>query len=157
MTNLPRTARSTGCLALALAAMVGLSACAADVAPRGNEPAPELLSQVKPGEQTRGDVRAILGSPSTTSTFGDETWYYISAQTTQWAFQKTKELQRQVVAISFDENGIVKDVQVMDESAGREVEIVERTTPTPGRDETILQQLLGNLGRFNKEQANKGL
>lgn len=154
MTNLPRPVRTSGRLVLALAAAVGLAACAADVAPRGNEPPAELLAQVKPGEQTRGDVRALLGSPSTTSAFGDETWYYISAQTTQWGFQATKELQRQVVAISFDERGVVKDVRTMDENAGRDVEIVERTTPTPGKDETIIQQLLGNLGRFNKDAAN---
>ncbi|MCA1939890.1 MAG: outer membrane protein assembly factor BamE [Caenispirillum bisanense] len=153
MTYLPRPARTAGRLSLALAALTVLAACSADIAPRGNEPAPELLAQVKPGELTRGDVRALLGSPSTTSAFGDETWYYISSQTTQWAFNATEELQRQVVAISFDERGIVKDVRTMDESAGRDVEIVDRTTPTPGREETIIQQLLGNLGRFNKDAA----
>ncbi|GAA0569863.1 outer membrane protein assembly factor BamE [Caenispirillum bisanense] len=153
MTNLPRPARPTARLLLAAAALVGLAACSADISPRGNEPPAEMLAQVKPGEQTRGDVRAMLGSPSTVSAFGDETWYYISAQTTQWAYQATEELDRQVVAISFDERGIVKDVQVRGKDSGREVEIVDRTTPTPGRDETIIQQLLGNLGRFNKEMG----
>lgn len=153
MTYLPRPARTISRLAAVLAAALGLAACAADIAPRGNEPAPELLAQVQPGQQTRGDVRAMLGSPSTTSAFGDETWYYISAQTTQWAYEATEELQRQVVAISFDERGVVKDVRVMDQSAGRDVNIVDRTTPTPGRDETVIQQLLGNLGRFNKSAA----
>lgn len=39
----------------------------------------------------------------------------------------------------------------MDKSAGREIDIVDRETPTPGKDETILQQMLGNLGRFKNE------
>lgn len=39
----------------------------------------------------------------------------------------------------------------MDKSAGRELDIVDRETPTPGKDESILQQMLGNLGRFRKQ------
>ncbi|EKV31310.1 Outer membrane lipoprotein OmlA [Caenispirillum salinarum AK4] len=152
MTSRPRLPlRAAGRVATAVVLAAGLAACAADVNPRGNEPAAEVLSQIEPGTHTQAQVRSMLGSPSTTSTFGDETWYYISAKTTQWAYRSTQELDRQVVAISFAPNGVVKDIQTMDKSAGREVDIVDRETPTPGKDETILQQMLGNLGRFKKE------
>lgn len=110
-----------------------------------------MLAQIAPGKQTQAEVRALLGSPSTVSTFGDETWYYISAKTTQWAYRSTQELERQIVAISFAPNGVVKEIRTMDKSAGREIDIVDRETPTPGKDETILQQMLGNLGRFKNE------
>lgn len=144
--------RPAGRAGLALAAAMTLTACAADINPRGNEPSPELLAQIEPGRQGRNEVRALLGTPSTTSAFGDETWYYISAMTAQWAYRATDERERQVVAISFDDRGVVSEVRRMDQSAGREVKVVERETPTPGRDETILQQLLGNVGRFSKTE-----
>lgn len=151
MTNLLRPLRRPARLtALGAALGLGLSACAADVNPRGHEPSAEILSQIAPGQQSRNEVRAMLGTPSTTSAFGDETWYYISAMTTQWAYEGTDELQRQVVAISFDDQGLVKEIKTMDKSAGREIDVVERETPAPGRDETVLQQILGNLGRFSK-------
>lgn len=67
------------------------------------------------------------------------------------AYRATEELERQVVAISFTPQGVVKDIQIMDKSAGRELDIVDRETPTPGKDESILQQMLGNLGRFRKQ------
>lgn len=132
------------------AAVVGLAACSADVNPRGNAPAPERVSQIQPGETGRNEVRALLGSPSTTSTFGGETWYYISARTQQWAYRATEELERQVLAVSFGPDGTVSEVRTMDKADGRDIEIVERQTPTPGNEETILQQLLGNVGRFAK-------
>jgi hypothetical protein len=36
---------------------------------------------------------------------------------------------------------------------GRIVEPVERTTPTYGQELTVMQQLLGNFGRFNTDAA----
>jgi outer membrane protein assembly factor BamE (lipoprotein component of BamABCDE complex) len=152
MTSRPLfTRRTAGRLVAFVMIGAGLTACAADVNPRGNQPAAEMLAQIEPGKQSQSEVRSMLGSPSTISTFGDETWYYISAMTTQWAYRSTQELERQVVAISFTPNGMVKSVEIMDKSAGREVDIVDRETPTPGKEETVLQQMLGNLGRFKKE------
>lgn len=99
MTSRPRpTCRAAGRVVAALAITVGLAACAADISPRGHEPQAEILAQIEPGKQNQAEVRAMLGSPSTVSTFGDETWYYISSKTTQWAYRATEELERQVVA-----------------------------------------------------------
>src|SRR5437762_620364 len=62
-------------LALGLAAALMLSACAKDVDARGNLPTPDSLTQLAPGEQTRQDVQALLGTPATTAVFDNETWY----------------------------------------------------------------------------------
>ena len=37
----------------------------------------------------------------------------------------------------------------LDENAGTQVELVERTTPTAGRDLNFIEQMLGNVGRFS--------
>ena len=36
------------------------------------------------------------------------------------------------------------------------VSIVARTTPSPGTEASFLQQLLGNIGRFNAFSPNQG-
>ena len=137
---------------LAAAALaVLLSACAPNIVQRGNLPDPELLSRIQPGSQTRNQVADILGSPSSVATFGEEIWYYISRQTQTIAFYEPEIIEQKVVAIAFDGDGRVKTIRTYGLEDAREIEPVARTTPTGGREITILEQLVGNLGRFSKE------
>lgn len=128
-----------------------LAACSPVIDTRGNLPPAARLSQLKPGEQTREDVAQLLGTPATVSTFGDPVWYYISYRTETSAFFKPEELDRKVLAIEFDTRGYLKDVRQLGLSDGRELQMVDRETPTAGKDLTVLQQMFGNLGRFSKE------
>jgi outer membrane protein assembly factor BamE (lipoprotein component of BamABCDE complex) len=138
---------ATGALMLGLPLV--MSGCAKDVEQRGNMPKPEALAQLQPGEQTRQDVEQILGTPSTTAVFDSETWYYISAHTTQYAFYPNHELDRTIYAVSFDDRGILKDVRKLDIDDGRNVSIAAKETPTKGREYSFLEQLVGNLGRIS--------
>jgi len=133
---------------VALAALF-LAGCAKDIDARGNLPPPEALAQLAVGEQTRQDVRGLLGTPATTAIFDDETWYYISAHTTQYAFYPNHELDRTVYAVSFDDRGILKDVRRLGLEDGQNVNIASRETPTKGREFSLIEQLIGNLGRFS--------
>ncbi len=143
--------RSTFRRLILATSILGLaSACTPTIDVRGNVPAPERLAEVKAGKVTRSDVQALLGTPSSTSTFGDENWYYISSKVQTYAFYKPEELERQVVAISFDQRGVVKDVQTLTLKDGKVVSMESRETPTAGRDMSILEQLVGNVGKFNK-------
>jgi outer membrane protein assembly factor BamE (lipoprotein component of BamABCDE complex) len=105
-----------------------------------------------PGQDDKNRVEQLLGSPSTTGTFGDSTWYYISNRTTQTAFFDPDTIDQGILEISFDSQGIVEDMKIYDQSDGRLVAMVDRTTPTHGAELTILQQLLGNFGRFSPDK-----
>lgn len=48
---------------------------------RGQRVDAEDLQQITVGVSTRNDVSALLGSPTSTGTFDDENWYYISSVT----------------------------------------------------------------------------
>lgn len=135
-----------------LAVMASLAACAPVVESRGNLPNPELLAQIKPGLQTKEDVGALLGTPSSTAVFGEETWYYISSREEHFAFYKPKELDRQVVAIRFDQGGAVSEIKTLTLKDGKVIDPVDRTTPTAGSEMGFLQQIFGNVGRFNKDK-----
>ncbi len=125
-------------------------ACSPRVATRGNLPDPERLVEIKPGEHSRDDVAEILGSPSSISVFNQETWYYISKRTEAVAFFEPEVSERQVIIVRFDKKGVVTAVKTLGLEQGNAVEPVERETPTAGAELSIMQQLLGNLGRFNK-------
>ena len=132
--------------------IVTASACAPNVATRGNLPDPDKLAEIIPGEASRDDVADLLGSPSSAATFGEEVWYYIAARVETVAFSEPEVIDQQVVAIKFGEDGLVTAIDTYGMDDARTVEIVERVTPTSGQDFTILQQLLGNVGRFAQKE-----
>ena len=55
------------------------------------------------------------------------------------------------MSIKFDDKGFVSDIKSYGTEAGKTVNVVDRKTPTEGRDFSIIQQLLGNLGRFEEK------
>ncbi|MGE5546537.1 MAG: outer membrane protein assembly factor BamE [Solirubrobacterales bacterium] len=142
-------------LALAVALGLGAAACTPTVDVRGNLPTPEMLSLVTPGKSSRDDVTAALGTPSTTSTYGGETWHYISARTEQTAFFQPEVKEQKVVSIVFDKAGIVRDIATKGLEDAHEVQTVDRVTPTAGKELSILEQLIGNVGRFSKEPSER--
>ena len=130
---------------------LGLGACAEDIRVRGNIPDTEVVSKISPGVHSRIDIESLLGSPSTISTFQDSKWYYIGHKSTQFAFFEPEVLERKVLVVSFDKSGIVETTRIYELTDGKIIDPVDRITPTEGRDYTFLQQLIGNLGRFQKE------
>lgn len=141
--------------AVALSAVWLLQGCAGEVATHGDMIQDEKLAQIVPFQQSQRDVLAILGSPSTVSVLDGEAWYYIGDRRESLAFFKPELLERDTVVISFDPNGMVTGVDktTADEEIG--IEVVERETPTHGSDLTMIEQFLGNLGRFNSEAPER--
>ncbi len=139
---------------LAVALAVGpLGSCSPTVSARGNLPTPEQLTQIKPGVTDKASVTALLGSPSSIASFDDTTWYYISQKSQELAFFKPEVRDPEVVAVVFDKDGIVKDVQKRSSKQPRVIEPVARTTPAPGKELSFIEQLIGNFGKFNTNSA----
>lgn len=133
-------------LGLTLATLAG---CTPQIDTRGNLPDADAVLEIQPGIDDRNKVAAVLGTPSTVSTFEDDTWYYVSRRTEQLAFFEPEVVDQQVVMVKFGDDGLVSDMKVYGLEDGQIIEPVERTTPTSGRELTILQQFFGNIGRFN--------
>jgi len=136
-------------VAIALAA-TGLGGCIATVDQRGNLPEPDKFAQIRPGTTTREQVVKILGTPSSTGVFNDKNWYYISRRTKQVAFFDPDVLDQQVYIVNFDATGVVRGIDHKDLKDGRDIDPAPGATPAPGRELTFLEQVLGNIGRFNK-------
>ena len=114
---------------------------------RGNRVDAERLGQITLGVQTRNDVEALLGSPTSRGTFDDDNWYYISAQTRVQPGRFLQVQDQRVVAIAFNPQGVVSNIRELGEADGRNVAVVSRETPVPGNERSLLQALFGNLGR----------
>ena len=144
-----------GRLGLVVLLAIGVAACTDNIDPRGNAPLPDALDQIVPGRVTRSDVVALIGTPATASLFGDDHWYYISSHFQTVAFYAPEELDRQVIAIDFDKAGTVTAVRRLSLEQGKDVAMVARETPAPGKELSLLEQLIGNVGKFNDSTKDK--
>jgi len=146
--------RKASFLVLSLGAAL-LAGCQATYDTRGDLPDPDAVLQVQPGVDDRKQVAQLLGSPSTMATFNDKTWYYISKKTKRISFWDPTVLDQEVLAIKFDDNGIVSDMKIYGLEDAKAVTMDPQQTPTSGKELTILQQLLGNIGRFGSGSGSK--
>ena len=98
----------------------------------------------------------MLGRPSLTSTFDDDTWYYVSQLTQQIAFLTPQAIQHQVYTVSFDERGMVENVKIHEKDQIINVSLSGDKTPTRGRELGFLEQLFGNIGQVGSLPGGQG-
>ncbi|WP_426035626.1 outer membrane protein assembly factor BamE [Brevundimonas sp. DC300-4] len=135
-----------------LAVLVALAplavACAPVVGNHGFQVIDVNPKDIVIGTDTKSTVLAQLGSPSAVSTFEDNIWYYISQTTERYTYNRPQVSQRNVTAITFNEaDDKVAEVRNLNLEDGQQIAMERRETPTRGRQLTILEQLLGNVGR----------
>jgi len=138
-----------------LITLVFLAACSPKVENHGYMKQGEIKDALVVGQTTKDEVLTALGSPSAQSSFGEEAWYYISSRREATAFFKPKVTEQDIIRIAFDAGGVVSKVENYNKDNAKEFDTVKRTTPTEGHSMGIMEQLLGNLGRFNKPPGAK--
>ena len=136
-------------LSLALGAVaIGASGCGSIIANRGNEVRPEQISTLEVGTHDRRQIFSMFGSPSSTSSFGDETWYYIFEKDESIAFLEREIKERTVLALRFDDSGKLANIKTTGLDGAQKVTPVERETATAGNKLSFVEQMIANIGRF---------
>lgn len=141
-------------LLLAALAMVAVG-CSPTVRTHGHRLDEGAIAQIQPGVTSRAEVERLLGSPSSLSTFDDSAWYYVSQRTETRSFYQSNVVGQDVVAIEFDERGVVQSVDRHGMEQARAIDPVSRTTRTAGNELTVLEQFIGNIGRFNLPRGQR--
>ena len=139
--------------ALALLGLSLLAACAPEISNHGYHLDETALGQLEPGRTTRDGALQLLGSPSSVAIFDENVWYYVSQRRERMSFYQEEVVDQKVVTVTFDDRGVVQDVARQDLDDAFEVSVVDRETPTSGNELSILEQFLGNIGRFNPQGA----
>lgn len=134
------------------AALIGLAACTPTKSVRGNLLQDYQISSVQAGVDTQSEVMRKLGSPTTTAPFDNKVWYYLGQETEKRGILDPEVKNERIVAVFFDENGVVTKLENVDPRRN-DVPYVREKTPTSGQEMTFMQQLLGNMGRFNKAES----
>jgi len=139
----------THILSLIISAFL-ISSCTPSVATRGNLVEDYQLKEILPGIDGKDDVMRKIGSPTTISTFDDNKWYYMGQKTKKKGIMDPKLTEEKIILVTFDKDGKVG--AVTQQQNGREdIPLVQRTTPVSGNEYTFIQQMIGNVGKFNKQ------
>ena len=133
-------------LVLASLLALGLTACAETITKHGHQFTDKDIQQVTPGS-SEAQVKAALGTPTSTATVGTGTaYYYISSVEGQKAFFTPTEKDRRVLAVYFGPLGSVDRVANYGLKDGKVFDFVKQETPSHARDESLLKALFRNLG-----------
>ncbi|MBL9048554.1 MAG: outer membrane protein assembly factor BamE [Tabrizicola sp.] len=134
------------CLVLVLVAAV--AACSPVYRNHGYVPSEDELALVEVGKDTRETVGQKIGRPSTSGLLNDVGWFYVQSRYKLVGPREPKEIERQVLAVTFSEAGVVENVARYGLEDGRVVEISRRVTETNVKGLSFIQQILGSFGRF---------
>jgi len=134
---------------MALAFLLCLAACQPRITTHGFMPRNDLTAKLQPGKQNQNQVADILGSPTIIATFDQNIWYYITQTTENESFFKPELIDQQILALTFDETGLLTSLETKSIVDARRIEPHSGKTPTVGRKLSIFQQVFGNFGRFS--------
>ncbi|WP_438991326.1 outer membrane protein assembly factor BamE [Lentibacter sp.] len=128
---------------------MALSSCAATYRDHGYVPPESDLAEIVVGVDSRDSVAEAVGLPSTAGVLNDSGYYYVKSRVRFFGALRPKEINREVLAISFTEAGIVQNIERFSLEDGEVVTLSRRVTDQTVRNDTFLRQLLGSIGRFS--------
>jgi len=134
-------------------ASLAIGGCDATVDHRGFAATPGAVEKLEVGTQSREDVIRLVGTPTAVATFNPNVWYYISQQQETYAFFKPEITEQHVIQLTFNDAGRLTTLKNYDLKDSQDITMVSRVTPTAGKELTILEQLLGNVGKFSGGRA----
>jgi outer membrane protein assembly factor BamE (lipoprotein component of BamABCDE complex) len=141
--------RTIAAACFAVAAMGMLGACSNEVITHGYVLDEKALGEVTPGTSVE-KVLSSLGTPSTVSTVGNKTFYYISQLSTRRVqFLAPRITDQRVLAVYFDKNFKVERVANYGMSDGQVFDFISRTTPSSGQERSLISQLFKGGAKFN--------
>lgn len=137
---------------VAALALVFLGACTPIVRNHGYVPLEEDLTLVTVGVDTRETVASAVGAPGAGGVIDSGGYYYVRSRWETVAWRAPREVDRQLVAITFDEDGVVENIERFTLEDGRVIPLSRRVTETSIRRISFIRQLLGNIGRLRADQ-----
>jgi outer membrane protein assembly factor BamE (lipoprotein component of BamABCDE complex) len=131
-----------------IGAVLLIAACSTVYRNHGEVPTDDELALVEVGVDTRETVSEKIGRPTASGLLNDLGWFYVQSR---WAYRgafEPKEIERQVVSITFTEAGRVQNIERFGLERGKVVPLSRRVTETSVKGLSVIQQLLGSFGRI---------
>lgn len=146
------TARASMRRAAMIATICLAAACTPITRYHGFVPFEEDLAAITVGVDTRETITQTVGPPTSGGVLGEDAFYYVASTFRHYGAFAPQEIDRQVLAISFDAAGTVRNIERFTLTDGRVVALSRRVTDDGIEDVTFIGQLLGTVGNIDAEQ-----
>lgn len=132
--------------------LLTLSACSSTFRNHGYVPDQQDLDDLMIGVDTKETVAGVIGRPGTSGLLTESGWYYVRSRFEHRTYHAPQEIDREVVAISFDKDGLVENIERFGLEDGQVVVLQRRVTDSNIKGVSFLRQLFGSLGRIDVSQ-----
>ena len=128
-------------IALSFFLLLLLLNCQPRITNHGNFFNKENINYIKKSKLNKAEILEIFGTPSTTSTFSSNVWYYMSQVQSEKAYFKVKNISSKILKITFDKNKFVKKYSVLTEKDSYDIIVSqEKTVSSFQNDNTLIQE-----------------
>ncbi|KPA22864.1 SmpA / OmlA family protein [Shimia sp. SK013] len=124
-------------------------ACTTRFRNHGYVPSEAELAEIALGADTKDSISETIGSPSASGMLSDSSYVYVRTRIKHYGGRAPQVVERQVVAIGFDQRGIARNVEHYALADGQAVPLTRRITDNGIQRSSFLRQLLANIGNFD--------
>lgn len=132
-----------------------IAACSPIYRNHGYVPSEEDLALLEVGKDTRETAGPKVGRPSTSGLLNDTGWFYVQSRWKQKGALPPEEIDRQVVALTFSQAGVLQNVERFGLERGQIVPLSRRVTQSSVKGMGVLRQLFASFGRIGAAQILK--
>lgn len=140
-------------LLLIFSVSILLSSCISRIEKRGYMFDMSDYNLVKEGVTSKERVIKLMGLPTFVSNFDEEAWIYYSEDVRHLLFFEPKIVERKVLSLHFDQNNIVKDMQIVDlEDDNSKLKFAQNSTPVDDHENGWFKSFVGGIGQIRPIQ-----
>ncbi|GHE86948.1 outer membrane protein assembly factor BamE [Aliiroseovarius zhejiangensis] len=156
MSYLRQMGRNTGKMITAMLLVALVASCSAIYRNHGYMPPKEDVDLIEVGKDTRETVGASIGKPGTSGLLAGSGYYYVRSRFKHYLYNAPQEIDREVLAITFTEKGVVENIERFGLEDGRVVVLERRVTDSNIKGIGFLRQLFGSIGRIDVAEQIRG-
>ncbi len=130
-----------------------LAACSATYRFHGYAPSDDELANLLVGADTRETVEEVIGKPSSSGVLEDGNWYYVSSKVRHYTYKAPKAVERELVAVSFDDSGVLENIERFGLEDGRVIVLNRRITDQTVKGPGVIAQIISNIGNLDLADA----
>jgi len=116
----------------------------------------DFETNTKPGTNV-AEIMEKMGSPTTSSTFGKPVFFYVNSKYEQKMFFIPKLVEQRILAIHFSDSGNVEKVKRYTLKDAKDIDFSSDSIEIQGNEMGVLEQILGNIGRFSNQGRRPGM
>lgn len=138
-------------IALFIFGLFLLPACSLPIDQIGDVPSVEKITLIQMGMH-KDEVQRLWGSPAHITLFKEEGWIYVASKEQRRGFLPPNELERKVIAVTFDDAQKVKSVRQFALNDAVLLPYDSEIVESKGKELSIWEEMVGNFGRFPSKE-----